>query len=167
MTDDADGVRFKPVPDPPADRSGLAAASRAVPLVPGSEDDCCARLGRRLDLPRDEARTWLTFLRALGLAERTGRGFVRTGRDPEGEAVVAAFRDRVFGAREVLAALEAADESLTAGATFERVADAVPAWERGKAHDWRATWGERVAALLDWAVLFGLADRDGDRYRRP
>jgi len=63
-------MKFKFVPEAPADLGFVADAQRAVPLVPGREDDCCARLTRRLDLPsRDVARTWLTFLRALRLVE--------------------------------------------------------------------------------------------------
>lgn len=156
-------MRFKPVPAPPATLDGLAEARRAVPLVPGTETDCCARLQSRLDLgARDEARRWLTFLRALGLAEETERGFVRTDREVERDALAAAFRERVFGAREVLAAIEGG--AATPEEVFEAVADAVPRWERAKGTDWREDWGERVERLLGWAVLFGLAERDGRRY---
>lgn len=157
--------RFKPVPAPPADREGLAAAQAALPVVPRDEDDCCRRLAERtaLGLGRDQARTWLTFLRALGLAERTASGFRRTDRDPESTATTAAFRERVFGAREVLDAL--GDGPATVDDAAEAVAAATPAWERERRPDWRAEARERAANLCDWAVRFGLAERAADGYR--
>lgn len=159
-------MRLKPVPQPPADLDGLRAARRAVPLVPGTEDDCCIRLQRRLDLPsRDEARRWLTFLRALGLAEETTTGYARTRSDFDSATVAASFREGVFAAREVLAVLADADEPLPADAAFERVEAVVPEWERQKDPTWRATWRDRVRRLLEWAVLFGLAQQDGGYYR--
>jgi hypothetical protein len=157
-------VRFKPVPAPPAERSVLGAAQAALPLVPKGEVDCCRRLQGRVEGigGRDVARRWLTFLRALGLATRVDGRFTRTERDADDEAVAAAFRDRVFGAREVLAALEGGE--LDADGAFEAVAPAVPAWERERHGDWTAVYRERAARLLDWAVVLGLARRSGDRY---
>jgi hypothetical protein len=159
-------MRLKPVPPAPEDRERLRRARRAVPLVPGSEADCCARLRQRLDLPtRDVARTWLTFLRALGLAEETSQGFARTREDLAEVALGEAFREEVFGAREALDALAAADEPLDAAAVFGAVEDVVPQWERHKDPAWRDTWHERVARLLDWAALFGLVERAEGGYR--
>lgn len=153
-------MRLKPVPPAPGDLDELRTARRAVPLVPGSENDCCARLQERIDLPsRDVARTWLTFLRALGLAEEKTGGFARTRSDLERAVVAGRFRERVFGAREVLAVLESAGGLLTAEATFERVEHVVPRWERHRDPEWRDTWQERIERLLEWAVLFGLAER--------
>ena len=158
-------MRYKVAPDPPADRDGLAGAQRAVPRVPSTEDDCCARLRDRLDLAsRDAGREWLTFLDALGLATETDRGFRRTDRDPDDDAVAAAFRERVFGARELLDAIDG-DEGIAASAAFDALRPAVPTWERNRHDDWERVWTERTRHLLDWAVLFGLAERDGDRYR--
>ncbi|MFB6304053.1 MAG: hypothetical protein ABEH47_02715 [Haloferacaceae archaeon] len=161
-------MRFKRVPDPPADRAALDDARRAVPLVPDPEADCCARLRDRLDLPdRDAGREWLTFLRALGLVERVDGGYRRVRDPPDDDGLRAAFRERVYGAREALDA--AADGPVDADAAFDRVRDAVPAWERDRDPDWEATWRERTRRLLDWAVLLGLAERAGERYvaRRP
>lgn len=157
-------MRLKPVPPAPDDRGGLAAAQRAVPLVPGTESDCCARLRDRLDLPsRDEARTWLTFLRALGLAERTADGsFVRTDRAADEPAVRRDFRGRVFAVREVLDAL--GPEPRSADAVFADVVDAVPRWERDREDEWQSRWRERVRRLLDWAVVLDLADRTDGGY---
>lgn len=178
-------VKLKPVPEPPPhaplsvgddgprSRSRgaegraeaatlLADAQRAVPLVPGSETDCCERLRSRLGLAdRGSARTWLTFLRALGLVRETEQGFVRSDREPTPEAVRQAFRERVFGADDLLALLEA-EGPLTAAEAFDRFADRVPAWERENHPDWRAVWRERVERILAWAVLLGWAERTGE-----
>lgn len=65
-------MRLKPVPEPPDSLDDLRAFQRAVPLVPGSTDDCCARLRERRGLSdRQTANDWLAFLRALGLARET------------------------------------------------------------------------------------------------
>ncbi|MFB6302033.1 MAG: hypothetical protein ABEH78_04145 [Haloferacaceae archaeon] len=157
-------MRFKRVPDPPGDVERLDRARLAVPLVPDAEADCCARLRDRCDLPdRDAARAWLTFLRALGLVERTERGYRRTRPAPDEAARRAAFRDRVYGAREALDAV-AADGPLTAGEVFDRLRERVPAWERARDTDWTASWRERTRRLLDWAALLGLAERTDEGY---
>ena len=150
-------TRFKLVPPAPASLDGIAEAQRAVPLVPGTEDDCCARLMRRLDLPsRDVARTWLTFLRALDLAAERESGFVRLSQDPTPEHLREAFLDRVYGAREVRDALDT--EPRNADAVFERFEERVPTWEHHKdPSEWRETWRGRVGRLLDWLVLLDLA----------
>lgn len=159
-------MRYKVAPAPPDDRSGLAAAQRAVPRVPGSEDDCCARLRDRLALDgRDDAREWLAFLDALGLATETDRGYRRTDRDPASDGVADAFRERVFGARELHGALSAADGPLAAADAFAALRDAVPAWERSRHADWERVWRERTRRLLAWSVLLGLAAREGDGFR--
>jgi hypothetical protein len=152
-------TRFKLVPPAPAHLDGVAAAQRAVPLVPGTEDDCCARLLRRLDLPsRDVARTWLTFLRALDLAAERESGFVRRPREPTPDHLRAALLNHVYGAREVRDVL--GSEPLGPDAVFDRFEARVPEWERHKDPvGWRETWRERVGDLLDWLVLLDLAAR--------
>ncbi|MFW5934446.1 MAG: hypothetical protein ACOCQL_01195 [Halolamina sp.] len=160
-------MRLKPLPHPPSDRGhgrtvfdAVADAQSAVPLVPGSENDCCARLMRREGYEsRDVARSWLTFLRALELAEATDTGFKRTDREPTPDHVRAAFRERVFGARETLDVLEAADEPLGAAAAFDRLRETVPGWERHRRRSWVDHWRDRTERLLDWLVLLDLADR--------
>ncbi|MFB6129649.1 MAG: hypothetical protein ABEJ28_02385 [Salinigranum sp.] len=159
-------MRFKPVPDPPdapdpsAALDTVAAAQRAVPLVPGTQADCCGRLLRRCDFEsRDVARTWLTFLRALELVEETDRGFRRLRVDPTLDRLRAAFGDRVFGAREVLDALAAAGDPLTLDDAFARVAARVPAWERHRnPRRWEGLWRDRTEAILGWLVSLGLAE---------
>lgn len=157
-------TRFKLVPDAPACLDDVEEAQRAVPLVPGTEDDCCARLMRRLDFPsRDVARTWLTFLRALDLAEETASGFVRRQREPTPEHLRAALLDRVYGAREVLDTL--GPDPVDADTAFERFEERVPEWEQYKdPSGWRETWRERVGFLLDWLVLVDLATRRAGGY---
>lgn len=160
-------MRFKLVPEPPATVEFVADARRAVPLVPGTEDDCCARLMRRLDFPsRDVARTWLTFLRALGLVEETESGFRRTDVDPTVERLRAALLDRVYGAEETLTTLRTADVPLDADAAFAAFRERVPVWERHKDPGrWEETWRRRVSYLLDWLALLGLAERTDAGYR--
>ena len=158
-------MRLKPLPEPPASLDEVEAAQRAVPLVPGSENDCCARLMRRREFPsRDVAREWLTFLRALELAEETDSGFKRTGREPTRENVRESFRERVFGASDALAVLADADEPLDAETTFERLRETVPGWERERRRTWVEHWTERTGRLLDWLVLLGLAERADGGY---
>jgi hypothetical protein len=159
-------MRLKPVPPAPEDLDRLWAARKGVPLVPGSEDDCCARIRDRLALPgRDEARTWLTFLRALGLAKETSTGYARTREDVDRAALAGRFESGVFAASEVLEAVADADEPLDPGAVFERVEEVVPHWERQKNPAWEDTWRERVARILAWAALLGLIEGVDGRYR--
>lgn len=159
-------VQFKVVPVPPGSFDFVAEARRAVPLVPGSEEDCCARLMERTGLAeRDAAREWLTFLRALGLVEVGDRGFSRTRDDPDRAALADAFRERVYAAEDVLDALREADEPLDAPEVFERVRERVPQWERNRHADWETVWTGRVGRILDWAVLLGLAGRTDGGYR--
>lgn len=158
-------MKFKVVPEPRSTKF-VREAQRALPLVPGSENDCCARLIERTNLPaRDEAREWITFLRALGLAEETSSGFRRLRRDPNRTELATAFRERVFGVETVLEILVAADEPLGVEAIFERFRHRVPNWERHRRSDWEGEWRERVRRLLDWTVVFDLAERDDERYR--
>ena len=173
-------MRFKIVPalpdaartDPAVALDLLSRARDAVPLVPKSEDDCCMRVvNAGVVGARDAASEWLTFARALGLVAESDRGYhrVRDAPDPTAEAGRAAlatrFRERVFGAEELLAALDAADGGLTADAAFDCFRDRIPNWERRRHADPAEVWRARVRNLLDWAVVLGLAARDGERYR--
>jgi hypothetical protein len=154
-------VKFKRLPDPPADREAVARARRAVSRVPDPEADCCRRLETRLGLAgRDEGRAWLALLRALGLAERTPDGYRRTDADPTSDALGRAFHDRVYAAEDALDAV--ADGPLAPDAVAERLP--IPTWERRRTSDPAAAWRERTRRLLDWLVLFGLAERTPDGY---
>jgi hypothetical protein len=155
-------MRLKPVPDPPDAVDDLRELQRAVPLVPGRTDDCCARLRDRCDLPdRQTADDWLAFLRALGLVRETSRGFVRADADPTPELVREGLHEGVLLAPEALAALEAATpgDSVTPAGLFEATRDAVPRHDRARDPEWEATWRDRAARLLAWFALVDLAER--------
>jgi len=156
-------MRFKIAPEP-VDVELLSAVHEAVPLVPGSVDDCCARIQARTAVgTREDAREWLTFLRALELAAETDRGYERRRRDPTSAAVADAFERRVFGAREVLAAVDGPDP-VSADAAFGALRADIPTWERNRHGDWEAIWYGRVRRLLEWAVVFGPAARVEEGY---
>ena len=134
----------------------VAEVQGAVPLVPGSENDCCARLVRRLGLPRrDTARTWLTFLRGVDLAVETDEGFRRTRTEPSVDGLRTATLDGVVGAREIAERVAAGET--TAADAFDAVAPLVPRWERTRTDDWESVWRGRVARLCDWLTALGLA----------
>lgn len=155
-------MRVKHVPPAPASLETLAAARQAIPLVPGGEADCCARIMDRLEVPsRDRARVWLTFLRGLGLVEAGPNGFVRTREDVD---LSGAFRDGVYGAREVIEVLEAEADPVPADTVLERFP--IPEWERRRYQDSEAVWGDRIRNLLDWLVLLGEARRTDAGYIR-
>ena len=157
-------VRYKVVP-PARDREALFAVRDALPLVPGSVEDCCARIRDQTDVPsRDAAREWLTFCQALGLAAETDRGFHRLREDPGREALAERLLDGVFPARELRDAL-AADGPLTPADAFSGLREAIPRWERSRSPDWEDDWRERIEHLLEWFVVFDLATREGEGYR--
>jgi hypothetical protein len=143
----------------------VAEVQAAVPLVPGSEDDCCARLQRRQGFQsRDVSRTWLTFLRALGLAEETDDGFRRTRTEPTLSGIRTGLFDGVLGAAEIAEALSdvTADDPLTPAEAFDAVEPLIPRWERTRTDDWEEVWRERAGRLLDWLDALGLAERTGN-----
>lgn len=152
-------MRYKIVVEP-VSYDLLLAARDALPLVPGSVEDCCGRIRDRTTIPsRDAAREWLTFLQALGLAAETDRGFYRVREDPEEEALAEAFLDGVFGAREIRDALGGANGPLTASEVFDRIREIVPRWERDRRQDWESEWAARIERLLEWGVVFGIFER--------
>ncbi|WP_148040766.1 hypothetical protein [Halosegnis longus] len=78
-------MRFKIVPPVPDSPARIETVWKAVPIVPDPEDSCCQRLMADAGVPsQDEAKEWLTFCRALELAEEGPRGYarVRDGYDP-------------------------------------------------------------------------------------
>ena len=157
-------MRLKVAPEPRSP-AFVREVSAALPIVPGSEDDCCARVIEATDVgSREAAREWITFCRALDLAEETDSGYRRLPDAPDDAALARAFRERVFAASEVRDALET-DGPRSVDEVFERVREAVPTWERNRSPDWQADWRERVRRLLEWAVVFGLAERVDDGYR--
>ncbi|AZQ14874.1 hypothetical protein [Halorubrum sp. PV6] len=154
-------MKLKPVPEPPDDLDALRAFQRAVPLVPGSTDDCCARLRERRGLPdRQTANDWLAFLRALGLVRETDRGFVRADAEPTPERVREGLREGVLFASEALAALRAASpaEPVTPRTLFDATRESVPRHARARDPDWERAWRERADRLLRWLALVGCAE---------
>ncbi|MFC7134248.1 MULTISPECIES: hypothetical protein [Salinibaculum] len=150
-------MRYKIVPEPRS-REALLAARDALPLVPGSVEDCCTRIRDRTDVPsRDRARELLTFLQALGLAKEASHGFHRVRGDVTDEQLREAFLANVYGAREIVDALADSDGPLDAADALAAIRDGVPRWERSQYADWEAEWRERAANLLAWAETFGLA----------
>jgi len=160
-------MRFKHVPAAPDSVERVFEARRAVPLVPDTQDDCCARLMERCGFPeRDEAARWLTFLRALGLVAEHEQGYARTRDDVDAGELAGAFLDGVYLAPAVRDAVADADGPVSADAAFDAVADGVPQYERNKyPGSWREVWGKTVARELDWLVLLDeLRETDGGRY---
>jgi len=158
-------MQFKLIPEPPADLDRVREAQRAVPLVPGDENDCCARLQRRVGFPsRDVSRTWLTFLRGLDLAEETPSGFKRRSTEPTPEHVRSTLLANVMLAESALAALVAAGAGddgrpLDADDLFRRTREAVPTYERHKRpNEWESVWRDRADDLLGWLALLDLAE---------
>jgi len=157
-------MRYKVVPEPRSVRF-LRDVQAALPLVPGSVEDCCSRIRDRTGLAsRDIAREYLTFAQALGLAAEGDRGFHRTREDPSNEELGDWFLERVFGAREVVEAVE--DGSNAVDEVFDEIRELVPRWERDRHSDWESEWIDRTERLLEWAAEFGLVARSGERYRR-
>jgi len=162
-------VKFKVVPDPRSLRA-VREVMLAVPLVPGSEDDCCARLVADTDVAsRDAAKEWLTFLRALGLVAESDGKYYQTRADLDDADLARAFRERVHPVEDLLAVL---DEAAAAGGTpltpedaYERVRERVPQWERSRRSDWEDVWCDRTERTLAWAVAFGFAERVDGGYR--
>ena len=170
-------MRFKPVPDPPADLEDVAPILATVPETAGTVDDCCSHLVAETRLEdRSAAETWLVFLRALELAAEEPAGYRRTtATSLSADALDSAtlgetFRERVSGADAVLEILERTDEPLSAGDVADTLRGERPALDRERRPDRRENAGrDRVRRLLEWAVLLELAERtaDGDRYRPP
>jgi hypothetical protein len=159
-------LRTKRLPPAPASAAHdrLRTARGALSHVPDPEADCCARVGEAMAVDRQTARDWLTLLRALGLVERSGGDYRRT----EGEAEDATLRERfvseVYGAREVVDALEGPDGAFRRASS---VVDAVPqpTWERHRSAEPEAAWTRHVERLLDWLVALGAAERAETGYR--
>ncbi|MEF8779516.1 MAG: hypothetical protein V5A46_02400, partial [Haloferacaceae archaeon] len=129
-------TRFKPVPPSPGGLDRLEAVQGALPLVPAGERSCLRRLRRRAGIDdRETGRAWLTFLRALGLAERADRGYRRLRRDHRGSRLRDRFRRRVYGASEALSTLSIAGGPSTPTEVANRISNAQPAWERRRTPD--------------------------------
>lgn len=157
-------MKFKVVP-PVRGLETLRTVASALPLVPDDEESCCVRIVRETDIPSpDEAREWLTFCRALGLAETADTGYRRVRGDPTQDVLADRFHDRVYGADSVLGILAGEDAPLSVSDLSDRFE--VPAWERHRHTDPDQVWRDRIERILGWAVLFGLAEQSDSGYRR-
>jgi hypothetical protein len=157
-------MRYKIVPEP-LDKERLRQARGALPLVPGSVEDCCVRIRDGTPLhSRDAARELLTFMQALGLAAESERGFHRVRGDVTDDQLRSAFLENVFGARELIEALET-DEPLTPRGGLDALRAEIPRWERARYPDWESEWGKRVERLFEWATVFDLAESVEGGYR--
>jgi len=160
-------MRFKWVAEPPATVGAVVDIQRTIPLVPASEADCLRRLADRTDTidGRDDASQWLTFLRALGLIDRTASGYRRERVDLTADELVDRLLDGIYGAREIHDTLAAADEPLSAE-DLDGVVD-LPTWERHHHADAEGVRRQRLRRLVDWFVLCGVVERTPDgRWRR-
>lgn len=159
-------MKFKVVPPVPESTARIETVWRAIPIVPDPEDSCCQRLMADADVSsQDAAKEWLTFCRALELADKGPRGYARRREGYNPAAFSDRFRENVYTVTPLLAVLDSADEPLAPDQAFDRLRERVPAWERARTDDWESTWTRRVERLLGWAVLFGLAERVETGYR--
>jgi len=157
-------MRFKWVVEPPDSLAAVADAQRAIPLVPASEADCLRRLVDRTDIDdREGASEWLTFLRALGLVDRTASGYRRERVDLTTDELVDRLREGIYGARELGDRLAAADEPLSVD-DLDDVVD-LPTWERHHHADPERVRRQRLRRLAEWFVLCGIAKRSAAGYR--
>jgi len=153
-------MRLKRVPAPPESLSAVTAYQRAIPLVPGSVDDCCRRLVRRCACAtRQDAADWLAFLNAFGLVRETERGVVRADVEPTQARLQITLRETILHVPATLRLLADASRAhpVTAADVFEATRDAVPRHDRARDTDWEATWRARAGRLLRWLVLADLA----------
>ena len=154
-------MRFKWVVEPPATIDAMEDIQRAIPLVPASEADCLRRLVDRTDIDdRDDASQWLTFLRALRLADRTPSGYRRERVDLTAEELVDRLYDGIYGAREIHDMLAAAERPLSVG-DLDGVVD-LPTWERHHHADPDRVRRQRLRRLVDWFALCGVVERTPD-----
>lgn len=165
-------MQFKPIPEPPSDLASVESILEAVPETAGAVDDCCAHLVDETRLEtRADAETWLTFLRALELANEETAGYRRAEDAADriaqleagADSLQESFTARVYAAETVLEALERADEPRSAEAVFEDVRGGIPALKRvEKDGDLETHWLERTRQLLEWAALLDLVQRTAD-----
>jgi hypothetical protein len=143
-------MRYKVAP-PPRSISDLQQIRRAIPLVPDDELDCCLSIQRTADIgDREQARQYLTFLRALALVATDTRGYYRTQDEFDIKRINTAYRNNVFLVAELCSVASSDPDE-----AFEAVRNKIPQWERERQYDWETTWRERVQNLLKWGQTFG------------
>src|SRR6056297_2740358 len=141
-------MRFKWVVEPPATLDAVEDARRAIPLVPASEAACLRRLLDRTDIDdREDASEWLTFLRALGLVDRTPSGYRRERVELTADELADRLCDGIYGARELCDRLAAADEPLAVD-DLDGTVD-LPTWEQHHHTDPEGVRRQRLRRLAE------------------
>jgi hypothetical protein len=143
-------MRYKVAP-PPRSLSDLQQIRRAIPLVPDDELDCCLSIQRAADIDdREQARQYLTFLRALDLVATDTRGYYRTQDEFDIKRINTAYQDNVFLVVELCTAATGDPNE-----AFEAIRGEIPRWERERHCDWEDVWRERVWNIIKWGQTFG------------
>jgi len=156
-------MRFKWVVEPPATLDAVNDVRRAIPLVPASEADCLRRLLDRTDIDdREDASEWLTFLRALGLVDRTASGYRRERVELTADVLVDRLHEGIYGARELYDRLAAADEPLAVD-DLDGTVD-LPTWEQHHHTDPEEVRRQRLRRLTEWFVLCGATEQTTEGY---
>lgn len=157
-------MRFKVVP-PVRSRAFIREAHWSLPLVPSSENDCCALLMNHGIDSRDEAREWITFLRALGLVSEENGRFYQRQVDPSDRELASAFRERVYAANELLNLVAETESPLKVEELFEQGQEQgiIPQWERYQ-QDWENVWRVRIQRILAWGCEFNLLKQREEGY---
>lgn len=144
-------MRYKLVP-PVRDVETLDSVWTRLPSRPTPETDCCARIaGGTTALDRDEARTWLVFLQALGCVETSDGAFYRSKRPSTHGDLGKEFERHVLGVSEIRALLEESPETVAPEEIEHRLDDAIV--DRLDRTDDPSAY---VARLLGWGVELGL-----------
>lgn len=158
-------MRYKHLPPAPESVDAILAVQRAIPLVPAPELDCCVRVMDRTGVAsRDRARTWITFLQALGLVEEADQGFVRRHNEYSVEELGNRFVTSVYGAREVIEVLAGDDAPVPSDRVIEKLEGSMPTWERQQDTGASDRWRERTEQLLEWLVVLGRIERTPTGY---
>lgn len=156
-------VRYRSLP--PVDGPAPRAVARELPADPTATEDCCGWLvdhGAVADV--DRAREWLPFLYALDLAAETDDGYHRVTDEPTDAELRKSFRNRIYGADDLVAALAADDEPRAREDIERELARAIPAdrFQRGDRGFDRETY---VTRLVGWADRLGALESTGDGFR--
>ncbi|GGL50589.1 hypothetical protein GCM10009039_06000 [Halocalculus aciditolerans] len=142
-------MRYKPVPPAPDSPDVVSRARDSLPESVDPDVDCCARVMDAVGVDRGTAADWLVFLAALGLLDERDGTYAQSAAAVERGALADAFVERVYGARELVDVLD--DDPRTVEDIASRASVLRDA--------------ERVARLLAWCQLLGLAERADGGYR--
>ena len=146
-------MRYRLVP--PADLD-ITDVHAAVPSKANAVEDCCAQLLESTAIgSREEARTWLVFLHALGMVAEGTDGYHRISDNFSSGSLRESFVDEVYGVAELVAVVEASDHPLARDELVERVAAGL-----SPSGDWEGN----VDRLVGWAERFGIVSVSAGGY---